>query len=173
MGRFLIPTAMAAMLISACESEEATTRAEKDPPAVADAGGSYTVDRETGEVRATHTDAQGVTTTLAAGERVDPGLPAPFALPRGATVIRVTRVEQGEGRLVTVEFTSDMEAAELADFYRKLAKSSGFDLTSDLPGESGAILAGQKAAGAMTFTLQAKRRDSGTDAQITVGQGIG
>ncbi|WP_226700396.1 hypothetical protein [Qipengyuania gaetbuli] len=164
---------MAAMLISACESEDGATRTEEDPSAVADASGSYTVDRETGEVRATHTDAQGVTTTLAAGERVDPGLPAPFALPRGATVIRATRVEQGEGRLVTVEFTSDMEAAELTDFYRKLAKSSGFDLTSDLPGESGAILAGRKTAGAMTFTLQAKPQDSGTDAQITVGQGIG
>ena len=161
------------MLISACESEDGATRSEGDPSAVADASGSYTVDRDTGEVRATHTDAEGVTTTLAAGERVDPGLPAPFALPRGATVIRATRVEQGEGRLVTVEFTSNMGVAELADFYRTLAKSSGFDLTSDLPGESGAILAGQKEAGAMTFTLQAKRQDSGTDAQITVRQGIG
>ena len=158
------------MLISACESRDSARRAEKD---LADAGGSYTVDRETGEVRATHTDAEGVTTTLAAGERVDPGLPAPFALPRGATVIRATRVEQGEGRLVTVEFTSDMGVAELAAFYRKLAKSSGFDLTTDLPGESGAILAGRKTAGAMTFTFQAKPQDSGTDAQITVGLGIG
>lgn len=173
MGRFLIPAAIVAMLISACESRDSAPRAEEDPSAVADASGSYTVDRKTGEVRATHTDAEGVTTTLASGERVDPGLPAPFTLPRGATVIRATRVEQGEGRLVTVEFTSDMGVAELADFYRKLAKSSGFDLTSDLPGESGAILAGRKMAGAMTFTLQAKPQDSGTDAQITVGQGIG
>ncbi|MCA0910897.1 hypothetical protein [Qipengyuania gaetbuli] len=149
------------------------TRTEEGPSAVADAGGSYTVDRATGEVRATHTDAEGVTTTLAAGERVDPGLPAPFALPRGATVIRATRVEQGEGRLVTVEFTSDMGVVELADFYRTLATSSGFDLTSDLPGKAGAILAGRKTAGAMTFTLQAKPQDYGTDAQITVGLGIG
>lgn len=146
---------------------------EEIAAAEAEAIGSYTVDPETGEVRAMHTDAGGTRTTMETGQTVDPVLPKPFILPAGATIESVTRVEQGEGRLVTIEFATDFDRDALAGFYRDLAKEAGFLVTADIPGENALVLAGENAAGSTTFAATIRAADGGSEAELTVRAGIG
>ena len=172
MGR-TFPLIMASCLaLAGCgetqEPSEAEVAAEDAKPI-----GSYTVDPETGEVRAVHTDGDGTRTTLAAGRTVDPVLPAPFVLPPGATIESVTRVEQGEGRLVTIVFTSALDRNALAEFYRGLADEAGFSVTSDIPGESALVLAGEDVDEGTTFAATIRASDGGSEAELTVSAGIG
>ena len=172
MGRTL-PFIMASCLaLAGCgdtqDPSEAEVAAEDAKPI-----GSYTVDPETGEVRAVHTDGDGTRTTLAAGRTVDPVLPAPFILPPDATIESVTRVEQGEGRLVTIVFTSELDRNALAEFYRNLASEAGFTVTSDIPGENALVLAGENADDGTTFAATMRASEEGSEAELTVSAGIG
>lgn len=172
MGRFIIPLALTGLLLAACE-ERTPAPDEADAIAAEESAGSYTVDPETGEVRATHTDPSGVTTTLAAGESVAPVLTPPFVLPPGASVDSVTRVERGEGSLVTIAFASELGVADLAQFYRDLAERGGFDLSTDLATGAGLVMAGSEIASETRFSLSIQESEEGSRAELTVSRGIG
>ncbi len=172
MGR-TYPIIMACCLALAGCGDAQDTPDEEIAAAEVEPIGSYTVDPETGEVRAVHTDAGGTRTTLETGRTVDPVLPAPFILPKGARIESVTRVEQGEGRLVTIYFATDLDRDALAGFYRDLAKEAGFVVTADIPGENALVLAGENAAVNTTFAATIRAADGDSEAELTVRAGIG
>lgn len=168
---FSLPFLVCAAL-TAC-SDAGTPREAGIEPEETQMASDYLVDPETGEVRASHTDAAGVTTTLRAGEKVDPVLPQPFVLPPGAAITRVTRVDQGDAMLVTIAFTTELTVAELAARYRDLGAGGGFALTTDIAAADNAVLAGRHQDGAGTFSLSARRSAQGTAAELTVARSIG
>ena len=98
---FLIP----ALSLTACKKVDE----ESENGAAAEMGepiGSYDIDADSGEVSATLTNAAGVTTTMRAGEKVEARFPEPFTAYPGAEITNTTRVEQGDGAFITVEFTT-------------------------------------------------------------------
>ena len=134
--------------------------------------GSYDIDPESGEIRATHTDAAGVTTTMYAGESVPARLPAPFAPYPGATVSNTTRVEQGEGMFVTVEFDTSDTREKVVEFYRAQAVEAGIDPEIEISAGQTTTLGGESGAARSSFALQVTRVGDRTEGQISVARGL-
>ncbi|EDL48584.1 hypothetical protein [Erythrobacter sp. SD-21] len=142
------------------------TRDEADP------AGSYDIDPETGEIRATHTDTTGLTTTMRAGEKVEARYPAPFTGYPGAKVTNTTRVEQGENLFVTIEFTTPDAREKVVAFYRAQAEEAGIDPEIEVSGGQTTTLGGENARGGASFALQVTRVGEETQGQISVASGF-
>ncbi|MBY6129238.1 hypothetical protein KUW15_10975 [Qipengyuania aquimaris] len=160
-----------ALLLSACGSGEGGTEGDATA-AETEALGSYTIDPESGEVRATHTDAAGVTTTMRAGENVPVRWPDPFTAYPGAEITNTTRVEQGEGAFVTVEFTTPDARPDVVEFYRKQAVEAGIEPEIEVSGGETTTLGGENRDRKASFALQVTRVDGRTEGQISVTRGF-
>lgn len=134
--------------------------------------GSYDIDPESGEVRATHTDEAGVTTTMRAGQSVPPVLPEPFTIYPGSKVTSTTRVEQGDGAFVTVDFTTPDERARVVDFYRRSAIEAGIEPEVEIGGEDATTIGGEDRQGGMSFTLNATVVAGETRGQLSIASGF-
>lgn len=170
--RGIIPlVATVAFALSGCgesESSEAPEVEARDENAL----GSYDIDPRSGEVRASHTDAAGVTTTMRAGETVPAQLPEPFSPYPGATITNTTLVEQGEGAFVTVEFTTPDERPKVVEFYRKQAIDAGIDPEIEISGGETTTLGGESSVRRASFALQVTRVSDLTEGQISVASGF-
>lgn len=134
--------------------------------------GTYDIDPESGEIRATHTDAAGVTTTMSAGESVEARFPEPFTLYPGANITNTTRVEQGEGAFVTVEFTTSDAREEVVAFYRGQARQAGIDPDIEVSGGATTTLGGENTKKEMRFALQVTSVSALSEGQLTVARGF-
>ena len=143
-----------------------------DEASTQEAIGSYDIDPESGEITASHTDATGVTTTLRAGENVEPRFPEPFTRYPGMTVTNTTRVERGESAFVTVEFTSPDPRETIVAFYRAQAEVAGIDPDIEIDGGQTTTLGGEHSRQKFSFALQVTRIDGQTEGQLSVASGI-
>ncbi|MBX7540131.1 hypothetical protein [Qipengyuania sphaerica] len=134
--------------------------------------GSYDIDPQTGEIRATHTDAAGITTTMRAGEAVEARFPEPFTAYPSAKITNTTRVEQGEGAFVTVEFTSPDPRKQIVEFYRAQAKEAGIDPDIEIDGGETTTLGGENLDVKTSFALQVTRVGDVTEGQLSVASGF-
>ena len=160
-----------ALALTACKKveDEGETEAAAE---MADPVGSYDIDPESGEVRATHTDAAGVTTTMRAGETVEARFPEPFTAYPGMTITNTTSVARGEGAFVTVEFTSPDPRANIVDFYRAQAELAGINPDVEVEGGETTTLGGENAGEELSFALQVTRVRSRTEGQLSVARGL-
>ena len=170
--RHVLPSSLALILaLPACgqQDDEAADEVAADAQ---EPLGSYDIDPQSGEVRATHTDAAGVTTTMRAGEKVDARLPEPFTLYPGASVTNTTRVEQGDGAFVTVEFTTPDEREKVVEFYRQQARYAGIDLEVEVSAGATTTLGGENRERRSSFALQVTRVSALTEGQVSIASGF-
>ncbi|MBT8426709.1 MAG: hypothetical protein KJO02_01630 [Erythrobacter sp.] len=159
------------LALSAC-GQQGDEPADGTSEDAQEALGSYDIDPQSGEVRATHTDAAGVTTTMRAGERVEARLPEPFSLYPGATVTNTTRVEQGDGAFVTVEFTTSDEREKVVEFYRKQAHDAGIEPEVEVSAGATTTLGGENRQRQSSFALQVTRVSALTEGQVSIASGF-
>lgn len=174
MRRTLSSLWLSALLLSACNSADNIGNADKnegDNDNIEPVG-SYDIDPASGEVRATHTDANGVTTTMRAGKDVPPDLPEPFLLYPGAQVTGTTRVDHGEGAFVTLDFTTSDERAQVVEYYREQALEAGIDPEVEIDGTNATTLGGENREDGISFTLSVTKEGSMTEAQLSVARGF-
>ena len=164
---FLIP----ALALTACKKVDEETEADT-AEAMGEPIGSYDIDPESGEVRATHTDAAGVTTTMRAGKKVEARFPEPFTAYPGADITNTTRVEQGDGAFVTVEFTTADTRDDVVEFYRSQASKAGIEPDIEVSGGETTTLGGENREKEMRFALQVTRVSALTEGQLTVARGF-
>lgn len=167
-ARFLILCAPLALALAGCGSQQPAA----DGQTRLDTAGRYDVDPETGAVSAEHTDADGMTTRLEAGERLAVALPEPFTLFPGAEVVHNTRVEQADSRLVYLDFTTGEPVAEVIAFYRTQAGRAGMATHIDIEGKDSRTLGGENMGVQLRFSLTARREGPLTRAQLVVGKGF-
>lgn len=170
--RSVLPFSLALILaLPACgqQDDEAADEASADAQETL---GSYDIDPQSGEVRATHTDAAGVTTTMRAGETVEARLPEPFTLYPGASVTNTTRVEQGEGAFVTVEFTTSVEREKVVEFYRQQARDAGIEPEVEVSAGATTTLGGENRERRSSFALQVTRVSALTEGQVSIASGF-
>ena len=160
-----------ALALTACKKvdEESETDAEEE---MGEPIGSYDIDPDSGEVSATHTDASGVTTTMRAGETVEARFPEPFTAYPGADITNTTRVEQGDGAFVTVEFTTADTREQVVEFYRAQAKKAGIEPDIEVSGGATTTLGGENRQQQTRFALQVTRVSALTEGQLTVARGF-
>ena len=158
----LLPFALA---VTACQKAE---EGEGDRVEAAEPMGRYDIDPESGEVSATHTDAGGVTTTLRAGDRVDPRYPEPFTVYPGAEVTNTTLVDRGEGTAVTIEFSTVDEREDVVRFYRDQARQAGIEPHIEVAAGPTTTLGGTSEDGEMRFALQVTQMSPLTEGQLSV-----
>ena len=137
-----------------------------------DAAGSYAIDPESGEITASHTDASGVTTTMRSGEKVEARLPKPFTVYPGARITNTTRVDQGAGAFVTVEFITPDPRDAVVEFYRSQAQEAGIPADIEVSGGETTTLGGERPARKSSFALQVTRVEDRTEGQISVSSGF-
>ena len=160
-----------ALALTACKKVD--DESETDAPAeMGEPIGSYDVDPESGEVSATHTDAAGVTTTMRAGEKVEARFPEPFTAYPGAQITNTTRVEQGDGAFITVEFTTEDTRDAVVEFYRKQASKANIVPDIEVSGGATTTLGGDNRQQEMRFALQVTRVSQRTEGQLTVARGF-
>ncbi len=168
--RFPLLLPLCALALVACGSQEpgedpaATQQSRLGQPA------RYDIDPATGAVSAEHTDAQGTTTRLAAGERLPVALPEPFTAFPDAEIVHNTRVEQGDGRLVYLDFATGAPVDAVTDFYRGQARKAGIVPHIDIEGQDNRTLGGENRALQLRFSLTARRDGPLTKAQLVVGK---
>lgn len=162
-----------ALALTACKKVEDESETDTETASeMADPVGSYDIDPESGEVRATHTDRSGVTTTMRAGEKVAPRFPEPFTAYPGATITNTTRVEQGEGAFVTVEFTTPDTREKIVGFYRTQAKTAGIEPDIEVSGGQTTTLGGENTRERASFALQVTRIGDRTEGQLSIARGF-
>lgn len=160
------------LLLSACDDADKDGRLNDGGSENVEPVGSYDIDPASGEVRATHTDVGGVTTTMRAGKDVPPDLPEPFLLYPGAQVTGTTRVDQGDGAFVTLDFTTSDERARVVEYYREQALEAGIDPEVEIRGTNATTLGGENRGEGISFTLSVTREASVTEAQLSVARGF-
>ncbi len=158
-----------ALTTAGCEriEDEPQTEAQSDPQLPR---GSYDIDSETGETRATYRNDDGTTTTMRSGEAVPVDLPAGFELYPAATVTNNTRVEQPDGAMVLLNLESRDDPSALVAFYRDQAEAAGIDVDLELDTGSMIMIGGQAESGS-SFSFTATRQNGTTQGQLSVGQG--
>ena len=166
MRRPFLPV-LTAIALSACGSDIAD--GSGDGEAGRDAG-TYEVDAETGETRASITTEDG-TTTMVAGENVAADLPDGFTLYPGAEVISTINIGRGKGQGVMLSFASDDPSEDLVAFYRKQAEEAGVKIEMVL--ETGRMtMIGGEGPGNTQMTFQTDSEGSRTTGQLTVSRGL-
>lgn len=159
------------LALSACQKADDET--ETDPAdEIVEPIGSYDIDPESGEVRATHTDAAGVTTTMRAGETVEARFPEPFTGYPGADITNTTRVEQGDGTSITIEFITADARDEVVKFYREQAGEAGIEPDVEVAGGATTTLGGENLQRDIRFALQVTRVSARTEGQLNVSRGF-
>ena len=165
---FVFPFFLAAAVVlsSSCSKIEPDGAAEE--VAAVDPRGSYDVDEETGETSARFEAEDGTVTVMRSGRTVPPDLHEDFTLYPEARAVNVTRVEQGERRLIIVDMRSDATPRQIADHYLAEAEAAGFTVEPRVRSDDTEVLAGENAVG-QAFSLVAKRDDGATQAQLSMG----
>ena len=161
----LVPLLPFALALTACQN---TDEGEADAVETAEPMGRYEIDPESGEVRATHTDAVGVTTTLRAGDKVDPRYPEPFTLYPGARITNTMLVDRGEGTAVIVEFATVDARDDVIQFYREQARKAGIEPDIEVAAGPTTTLGGTSGDGELRFALQVTQMSPLTEGQLSV-----
>ena len=170
--RLVLPISLASLIfLHACGAKD-DDRSGGDVEVGQEVLGSYDIDPESGEVRATHTDASGVTTTMRAGEKVTARLPDPFSVYPGATVTNTTRVNQGKGAFVTIEFTTPDDREKVVEFYRKQLGDAGIQPEVEVSAGATTTLGGENRQKRTSFALQVTRVSALTEGQVSVANGF-
>ena len=170
--RRLFATAMIPLLLlQACRKDDAGSSDEQRED-LAEPVGSYDIDPVSGEIRASHTDAAGVTTTMRAGEEVVPRFPEPFTAYPGAQITNTTRVEQGTGSFVTVEFVTPDLREKVVAFYRAQAEQARIKPEIEVSAGDTTTLGGENLSRRASFALQVTRVDDETQGQLSVASGF-
>ena len=133
-----------------------------------DPRGTFDVDPKTGETSARFEAEDGTVTAMRSGRTVPPDLPEGFTLYPQARAVNVTRVDQGERRLIIVDMRSDATPRRIADHYLAEAERAGFTVEPRVRSDETEVLAGENADG-QAFSLVAKRDDGATQAQLSMG----
>lgn len=133
-----------------------------------DPRGTFDVDQETGETSARFEAEDGTVTAMRSGRTVPPDLPEGFTLYPEARAVNVSRVDQGERRLIIVDMRSDATPRQIADHYLAQAEAAGFTVEPRVRSDDTEVLAGENADG-QAFSLFAKREDGATQAQLSMG----
>lgn len=165
MRSYLVPLLPFALVLTACQN---TDDGDADAVETAEPMGRYDIDPASGEVRATHTDAAGVTTTMRAGDRVDPRYPEPFTIYPGAQVTNTTLVDQGRGTAVTVEFATVDARDDVIQFYREQAREADIEPDIEVAAGPTTTLGGTSKDGEMRFALQVTQMSPLTEGQLSV-----
>lgn len=160
------------LLLSACSSAEERSEAGGGETEDAETLGSYDIDPESGEVRASHTDAAGVTTTMRAGKEVSPDLPEPFRAYPDAEIVSTTRVDQRDGVFVALDFTTSDQREQVVSYYREQALEAGIASEVEITGENATTLGGENRDRGISFTLNVSREANRTRAQLSVASGF-
>lgn len=172
MGRAFLILPLLCIHLTACGMSE-SERAEQQRLEQNAAPDSFGPHSESGEIRARHTDSEGVTTTLRTGQRVVAALPEPFTLYPGADLIGTTVVEHGKsGKAVTVDFTTKDARDAVLDHYRQQARTAQIDPAIDINADNAATLAGRSADGTLRFTLHLSRENDLTRGQLSVSRAL-
>ena len=169
MGMMTRIVALIALIpLTACERAPIAQeeRASVDPI------GDYAIDPQTGEIRATHTDAAGVTTSMRSGEQVVATLPAPFGMHPSATITYVTEVEQGDGMSVTIDFATEETADRIVAFHKAQAAEAQIVTDVEVAAADTTTLAGANPRTGMTYALQVTRTERGATGQLSVESGF-
>ena len=171
MRHLLSFTLLPALILSACSKveDEGDTGAQEE---IAEPIGSYDIDAESGEVRATLTDSDGVTTTMQAGSEVEARFPPPFTAYPNAQITNTTWVEQGDGTFVTVEFTTPDPRASVVDFYRRQAEAAGIEVEVEVDAGETTTIGGENSADRSSFALQVTEKARATQGQVSVTRGL-
>ena len=172
MRHLFFVTLFPALILSACsrvDDDEGQGEAQED---AAEPIGSYDIDSESGEVRATLTDPDGVTTTMLAGSEVEPRFPPPFTAYPNARITNTTWVEQGDGTFLTVEFTTPDPRASVVDFYRKQAQAAGIDVEVEVDAGETTTIGGENSADGSSFALQVTDKARATEGQVSITRGL-
>ena len=134
--------------------------------------GTFSIDPEDGGITASNIDGSGVTTILRSGETVPADLPRPFTRYPDARILRTTSVEQGDGRYVTVDFTSPDDRATVLGFYRQQAARAGIETQIDVRGADTTTIGGRSADARSHYSLRATRKGNITEASLIVVLGF-
>ena len=161
-----------AYALTGCERASDSEAPEADAAASSEPVGDYTIVPETGEVRATHTDTAGVTTSLRAGDTIKAELPAPFTVYPDAAVSYGTQVQRGDGTSATIEFDTPDSVNDVVAFYRKQAADAQITPNVEVTGGDTTTLAGTNRRGGTSFALQATRGQNGTRGLLSVESGF-
>ena len=171
--KFILPGLfVSTLLLSACSSSEEGDEATDSDTEAAEALGSYDIDPESGEVRATHTDEAGVTTTMRAGKKVPPDLPEPFLPYPDAEIVSTTRVDQDSGVFVALDFTTSDQREQVVAYYREQALDAGIAPEVEITGEDATTLGGENRSRGISFTLNVSGEAGRTRAQLSVASGF-
>lgn len=170
--RSVFPVSLALILVLTACGQQADEAADGPAEDAQETLGSYDIDPQSGEVRATHTDAAGVTTTMRAGETVEARLPEPFTVYPGASVTNTTRVEQGDGAFVTVEFTTPDEREKVVEFYRRQSRDAGIEPEVEVSAGATTTLGGENRERRSSFALQVTRVSALTEGQVSIASGF-
>lgn len=161
MRKWILPVA-ALTVLSACGAETDDKAANEEA--------EYSVDEESGEVKATIQTDDG-TATFRSGADVPVDLPDGFTLYPGAKVTSNSRFEQGDdNQVVLLSFESEDSGEQIADFYRDAATKAGFRIAVDATMNGGRLITGDAKKGGV-FTLSTSTEDGKTTAQLTTGLG--
>lgn len=160
-----------ALLLTACKKIEDDGGRSTDTQ-LAEPTGSYEIDRESGEIRATHTDAAGVTTRLQAGENVAARFPAPFTAYPGSTITNTVLLDRGEAGSITVEFTTPDPRGDVVRFYREQAREAGIAPDVEVSAGDTTTLAGEDAGSRTRFALQVTETSGPAEAHVTISRGL-
>ena len=158
--------------MAACERVPDTDESDKFNTNSVEPIGDYTIDPKTGEVRATHTDARGVTTTMRSGDTVVATLPAPFTNYPSATISYATQVQQGEEASVTIEFSTPEAAEKVLAHYEAQAAQAQIEPDIAISAGDTTTLAGTNRRTDLSFALQVTRTNDGTTGQLSVASGL-
>ena len=159
---------LSTLALPACGSQEP----EGETPARLETPSRYDIDPATGAVSAEHVDPEGLVTRLEAGASLPAALPEPFTVYPGAEVLHNTRVEQADARLVYLDFETDDPPGEVIAFYRDLAAAAGIAPNVEVAGSDSITLGGENSALQLTFSINARRDNDVTQAQLVVGDGF-
>ncbi len=155
-----------ALLLSSCGSDNSGEFEAEDG-----SEGSYSFNEENGETIARITTDEG-TAEMRSGENVPVDLPSDFSMYPGAKVVSNTTVRQGNGKGALIVFETADSPEKVAGFYRKQAESAGIDIAMEMSVNDGQMLAGEGEDGE-TFTLNVTQNESGSSAQLMVGEQLG
>lgn len=165
MMRIYLVAPVAALALISCGSEAN----REDSRSADDRRGEYTIDPETGERTMTVDTPEGAV-QLRSGPDVAIDLPAGFTVMDTARIIENTVVDQADGKGALILFETDEPPEDVAAFYRDQAEAAGIELEIDTEINGNRMLGG-KADSGITFSLGTSATDSGTRAQLVVGEG--
>lgn len=155
----LILTAIAALALAACGSENAEETASE-----ASDDGEYLIDEDSGETSMTIDTPEGEA-SMRAGSNVTPNLPQGWTIYPGAEVENVINVDQADGSGSIVRMMADAGVDDILGHYRNQAEATGYSIELNLTTATSSVIGGDKPDGS-TFSVSVVPGANGGPATI-------